>query len=143
MSTKLVLVVAAAIYDKQGRILLAQRPEGKSMAGLWELPGGKIEPGETPEVALARELREELDILVNPSLLKPITFASHTYHAFHLLMPIYEVKHWDGEVRPQEQQGIAWVSPEALSEYPAPEADIPLFQTLLARHRSGTHGSDR
>lgn len=136
MTAKLVLVVAAAIYNEAGEILLAQRPEGKSMAGLWELPGGKLEPGETPEAALARELKEELSIMVNPDLLKPITFASHAYESFHLLMPIFACQVWDGDIEPREGQEIAWVSPDNLKSYPAPEADLPLFETLAARNWS-------
>ena len=142
MSKKLVLVVAAAIYDASGRILLARRPEGKSMAGLWELPGGKIEDGETPEEALSRELFEELSITVNPNLLIPITFASHAYEKFHLLMPVYQCKVWDGEVRPQENQEISWVEPTDLFSYPAPEADVPLFETLRARNWSNADAAN-
>ena len=139
MSVKLVLVVAAAIYNEKGQILLAKRPEGKAMAGLWELPGGKIEEGETPEEALARELGEELGIIVNPSLLEPITFASHSYESFHLLMPVYACLDWDGDMKAREAQELAWVDPALLHTYPAPAADKPLFETLAAQDRSGRH----
>ncbi|MEO1027698.1 MAG: (deoxy)nucleoside triphosphate pyrophosphohydrolase [Pseudomonadota bacterium] len=139
MTTKLILVVAAAIYNEAGEILLAKRPDGKAMAGLWELPGGKIETGETPEEALARELGEELSIMVNPDLLEPITFASHSYESFHLLMPVYACLDWDGALEPRESQEISWVAPHLLHTYPAPAADKPLFETLAAQDRSGTH----
>lgn len=128
---KTVYVAAAAIYNSDGTILLAQRPEGKSMAGLWEFPGGKIEPDETPERALVRELEEELAITVSESDLKPITFASHAYENFHLFMPLYEVKRWIGTPRPTEGQTLAWVAPHDLHSYPAPAADIPLFDVLV------------
>ncbi len=127
---KLVLVVAAALFNDEGQVLLAQRPEGKSMAGLWEFPGGKIEPGETPEAALARELNEELSIIVNPDHLKPITFASHNYEDFHLLMPLFALNEWDSELCSAENQSLAWVNVEQLSTYPAPAADLPLFEAL-------------
>ena len=130
MSRRLVLVVAAALYNDKGEILLAQRPEGKQLAGLWEFPGGKVEPGETPEAALVRELQEELSITVKESELQPITFASFTYPDFHLLMPLYKCQAWSGEVHLSEGQAIAWVPPSNLSDYPAPPADIPLFEVL-------------
>lgn len=126
----LVLVVAAALVNRDGEILLAQRPPGKAMAGLWEFPGGKIEPGEAPETALARELAEELRIGVNPALLTPITFASHAYPDFHLLMPLYALSNWVGSPEPTEGQSLAWVAPQDLRTYPAPEADLPLFDAV-------------
>lgn len=130
MSGPVLLVVAAALFDAQGRILLAQRPEGKQLAGLWEFPGGKLEAGETPEAALVRELKEELSIEVNESELRPLTFASFTYPAFHLLMPLYGCKNWSGLISPREGQAIAWVEKDRLREYPAPPADLPLFDWL-------------
>lgn len=136
--TRLVHVVAAALVNGDGQILLAQRPEGKAMAGLWEFPGGKIEPGETPEAALARELREELQIVVDPNLLKPLTFASHAYESFHLLMPLYLLKDWVGSPEPTEGQSLAWVAPQDLRTYPAPEADLPLFD-FIERLFEGQH----
>ena len=135
MTARLVLVVAAALYDSEGRILLAQRPEGKSMAGLWEFPGGKVEPGESPEAALCRELREELGIVVKESSLEPITFASHSYNEFHLLMPLYACRCWEGDFYPHEGQAFEWVLPSELHRYPAPEADIPLFDVLSGKTR--------
>lgn len=131
----LVLVVAAALINDQGEILLTQRPAGKSMAGLWEFPGGKIEKGESPETALARELEEELAIQVNIKSLKPVTFASHIYEDFHLLMPLYAVK-MNAGIRPQEGQKIRWVRPEELDDYDMPPADIPLLKPLkdFVRH---------
>lgn len=133
MTRRMVLVVAAALYNSDGRILLAQRPEGKAMAGLWEFPGGKVEPGETPEQALVRELREELSIMVDEASLEPVTFASHGYQDFHLLMPLYATKSWDGDVVPREGQTFAWVKSSDLHNYPAPAADIPLFDVLAGR----------
>ena len=127
---KTVLVSAVALIDVDGRVLLAQRPEGKQLAGLWEFPGGKVEPGETPEAALVRELHEELSITVKESELQPLTFASFTYPDFHLLMPLYKCQAWSGEVHPREGQAIAWVPPANLSDFPAPPADIPLFEVL-------------
>jgi len=127
---KLVLVSAVALIDTDGRVLLAQRPAGKSMAGLWEFPGGKVEPGETPEAALIRELREELAIETWKSCLAPLTFASHAYPEFHLLMPLFACRRWDGTVRGQEGQALAWVRPEKLRDYPMPPADLPLIATL-------------
>lgn len=127
---RLVLVVAAALIDQDNRVLLARRPLGKSLAGLWEFPGGKVEPGETPEQALRRELAEELGIDLCPSCLFPFTFASHTYDDFHLLMPLYVSREWDGEVHPREGQEIAWVRALKLADYPMPPADIPLIPLL-------------
>ena len=130
MTRPLVLVVAAALYNDRGEILLARRPEGKSMAGLWEFPGGKVEIGETPEQALVRELHEELSIMVEEPDLEPLTFASHDYRNFHLLMPLFRCVAWTGDVNPREGQSCAWVAPPALHDYPAPAADIPLFDVL-------------
>ncbi len=132
---KTVLVVAAALFDEAGRVLLAQRPEGKAMAGLWEFPGGKVEAGETPEVALARELKEELGIAISHKALKPITFASHTYESFHLLMPLYACRTWDGVPKGAEGQALEWVEPSRLHGFPAPAADLPLFD-VLAEHKT-------
>ena len=128
--TSTVLVAACALVDESGRVLIAKRPEGKSLAGLWELPGGKIEPGETPEVALVRELREELSIEVTVSGLVPLTFASHDYPQFHLLMPVYACWHWHGRVLSIEGQELAWVAPEGLAAYPMPPADERLKVSL-------------
>jgi 8-oxo-dGTP diphosphatase len=126
-----VLVVAAcALVDIDGRVLLAQRPEGRSLAGLWEFPGGKVEPGETPEEAVIRELNEELAIDISESCLAPFTFASHTYDAFHLLMPLYVCRKWEGQISAQEGQQIAWVRPNRMSTYPMPPADLPLVAML-------------
>ena len=130
MMRPLVLVVAAALCNDKGEILLAQRPEGKSMAGLWEFPGGKVETGETPERALVRELHEELSIMVEESALEPLTFASHDYPNFHLLMPLFRCRVWTGDVNPREGQSFKWVAPSDLHDYPAPAADIPLFDVL-------------
>ncbi|MEL6259137.1 MAG: (deoxy)nucleoside triphosphate pyrophosphohydrolase [Pseudomonadota bacterium] len=139
MTVRLVTVVAAALFDHEGRVLLAQRPPGKAMAGLWEFPGGKIEIGETPERALARELNEELGLVVNEDLLRPLIFASHAYDDFHLLMPLYGCWAWSGELEAREAQAFAWVPPEGLKDYPAPAADGPLFEYLasLAGKRHG------
>ncbi len=126
----ILLVSAAALVDKDGRVLLAQRPEGKSMAGLWEFPGGKVEPGETPEAALIRELREELSIDTWESCLAPLTFASHAYDDFHLLMPLFICRKWKGVICARERQKLAWVPPGKLSEYPMPAADSPLIPIL-------------
>jgi 8-oxo-dGTP diphosphatase len=126
----LVLVAALALVDEDGRILLTQRPEGKSMAGLWEFPGGKIEPGETPEAALIREIREELGIELRALCIAPLTFASHSYESFHLLMPLFVCRRWEGEVEPLEGQGLAWVRAKKLRDYPMPPADIPLIPVL-------------
>ncbi len=133
MTKPVLLVVAAALFDEAGRILLAQRPEGKQLAGLWEFPGGKLEPGETPEAALVRELEEELSVKVNESALEPLTFASFTYPTFHLLMPLYGCKKWSGSIQPREGQAIAWVETSRLRDYPAPPADLPLFDWLAQR----------
>ncbi|MFN3293275.1 MAG: (deoxy)nucleoside triphosphate pyrophosphohydrolase [Gemmobacter sp.] len=127
---KLVLVAAVALIDADGRVLLAQRPEGKSMAGLWEFPGGKVEPGETPEAALIRELHEELGIDTWSSCLAPLTFASHGYESFHLLMPLFACRRWQGIPRPREGQTLKWVRPDALRDHPMPPADIPLIPIL-------------
>ena len=126
----LLLVVAAALIDGDGRVLLAQRPEGRAMAGLWEFPGGKVEPGETPEAALIRELREELGLDTWASCLAPLTFASHAYEAFHLLMPLYACRRWEGAPRPREGQRLAWVRPARLADHPMPPADRPLVAML-------------
>ncbi len=127
----LLLVVAAALVDADNRVLLAQRPEGRSMAGLWEFPGGKVDAGETPEQALIRELREELGITVQPACLAPLTFASHDYGDFHLLMPLYVCRRWQGFVQPLEGQKLAWVEKHRLREHPMPPADEPLIAHLL------------
>ncbi len=127
---KLVLVSAVALIDPDGRVLLAQRPEGKSMAGLWEFPGGKVETGETPEAALIRELREELGIDTWKSCLAPLTFASHAYDDFHLLMPVFACRKWQGFVRPMEGQVLKWVRVADLRDYPMPQADKPLIAVL-------------
>ena len=128
---KLTLVVACALVDVDKRVLLAQRPEGKALAGLWEFPGGKVEPGERPETALIRELGEELGIDVTAACLAPLTFASHGYPSFHLLMPLYVCRRWTGEIRPGEGQRIAWVRPKGLRAYPMPPADVPLVAHLI------------
>jgi 8-oxo-dGTP diphosphatase len=138
VSTSLLLVVAVVLYDHAGRILLAQRPEGKSLAGLWELPGGKLEAGESPEVALQRELQEELSIGIALKDLKPLTFASFAYPSFHLLMPIFVCRHWSGEVSAGEGQALAWVHPADLGQYPAPPADIDVFAMLSGFRENGT-----
>lgn len=127
---RLVLVAAAALIDGNGAVLLAQRPEGKSLAGLWEFPGGKIEAGERPESALCRELFEELGVDVAPADLEPLGFASHTYEDFHLLMPLWTTRTWQGQPRGREGQALAWVQPEALQDYPMPAADLPLIPVL-------------
>lgn len=126
-----VLVVACALVDVDGRVLIARRPEGKAMAGLWEFPGGKVEPDERPERALIRELREELGIDVTEACLAPLTFASHGYPDFHLLMPLYVCRRWKGEIRPAEGQQTAWVKPNRLRDYPMPAADVPLIAHLV------------
>lgn len=128
----LVLVVAAALIDAQGRILIAQRPAHKSLGGLWEFPGGKVEPGESPEQALVRELEEELAVQVEADALDPFAFASHTYEDFNLLMPLYALKHWQGTPIAREAQALAWAKPEALRDYAMPPADLPLVEKLIA-----------
>ncbi len=130
MSVRLVLVAACALIDPDGRILIAQRPKGKSMAGLWEFPGGKVETGERPEQSLIRELKEELGISVKEECLAPLTFASHLYPDFHLLMPLYVCRRWEGIVTGQEQQQLKWVRPADLKNYPMPPADEPLISHL-------------
>jgi 8-oxo-dGTP diphosphatase len=127
---KLVLVAACALIDTDGRVLLAQRPAGRSMAGLWEFPGGKVETGERPEETVIRELKEELGIVVEEACLAPLTFASHGYSDFHLLMPLYVCRRWHGIVVPQEGQKLAWVSPNRLRDYDMPPADLPLIAHL-------------
>ncbi|MGC9417385.1 MAG: 8-oxo-dGTP diphosphatase MutT [Rhodovulum sp.] len=127
---KIVLVAAVALVDPDGRVLLAQRPEGKAMAGLWEFPGGKVEPGETPEAALMRELKEELGIDTWESCLAPLTFASHTYEDFHLLMPLFICRKWQGQPHGHEGQALAWAHARNLRKYPMPPADIPLIPVL-------------
>jgi 8-oxo-dGTP diphosphatase len=126
----IVLVAAVALVDPDGRVLLAQRPEGKPLAGLWEFPGGKVHPGETPEAALIRELDEELGIDVEASCLAPFTFASHAYPEFHLLMPLYVCRKWSGIVMAREGQQLKWVRPTRLADYPMPPADKPLVAML-------------
>jgi 8-oxo-dGTP diphosphatase len=132
----MLLVSAVALIDRDGRVLLAKRPEGKTMAGLWEFPGGKIEPGETPETALIRELNEELGINTNTSCLAPLSFASHSYSAsdnrtaFHLLMMLYVCRRWQGRPQPIEGGALKWVRPQKLRDYPMPDADIPLIAAL-------------
>ena len=128
--TRVVLVVAVALIDPDGRVLLAQRPEGKPMAGLWEFPGGKVDPGETPEAALIRELHEELGIETWSSCLAPLTFASHAYEDFHLLMPLFACRRWQGTATPREGQRLAWVRPQQMGGYQMPPADMPLIPIL-------------
>src|SRR5437016_11531805 len=132
VSVKLVLVAACALVDADGRVLIAQRPPGRSMAGLWEFPGGKVEAGETPEATLIRELKEELGIVVKEACLAPLTFASHAYDDFHLLMPLYVCRRWEGTVSAQENQRLAWVRPNKLRDYPMPPADLPLIPHLTS-----------
>jgi len=127
---KTLLVSAVALIDTEGRVLLAQRPPGKSLAGLWEFPGGKVEPGETPELALIRELKEELGIDTWRSCLAPLTFASHSYDDFHLLMPLFACRRWEGIPVAREGQTLAWVRPNKLRDYPMPPADLPLIPIL-------------
>jgi 8-oxo-dGTP diphosphatase len=127
---KTILVVAAALVDSDGRVLIAQRPEGKQLAGLWEFPGGKVEPGETPETALIRELEEELGITVKQACLAPFVFATHTYETFHLLMPLYLIRRWDGEPEAKEHAALKWVRPNDMGQYPMPPADDPLVAWL-------------
>jgi 8-oxo-dGTP diphosphatase len=129
---KTVLVAACALVDADGRVLLAQRPKGKPMEGLWEFPGGKVEAGERPEDTLIRELKEELGITVSEQCLAPLTFASHVYEDFHLLMPLYVCRRWEGTVQPLEAQTLAWVRPNRLRDYKMPPADEPLVAHLMA-----------
>ncbi|MBS8262087.1 (deoxy)nucleoside triphosphate pyrophosphohydrolase [Roseibium polysiphoniae] len=129
--SRIVLVAACALVDADGRILLAQRPEGKSMAGLWEFPGGKIEAGERPEETLIRELDEELGLSVNEACLAPLTFASHAYEDFHLLMPLFICRRWEGTPVGREGQALKWVRPVRLRDYPMPAADEPLIPFLM------------
>lgn len=127
---QILFVVAAALVDRDNRVLIAERPAGKSLAGLWEFPGGKLVPGETPEEALVRELKEELDIEVCLTCLAPFTFASHTYQTFHLMMPLYLCRNWEGDITPREGQRVKWVRASKLTEYPMPPADLPLIPFL-------------
>jgi 8-oxo-dGTP diphosphatase len=128
---RLLLVVAAALIDADDRVLIAQRPKGKALADLWEFPGGKIDAGERPEEALIRELREELGVVVKPACLAPLTFASHPYDDFHLLMPLYVCRRWEGFVQPLDGQALKWVRAKDLRDYPMPPADAPLIPHLL------------
>jgi 8-oxo-dGTP diphosphatase len=128
----LLLVAACALVDTDGRVLIAERPAGRTMAGMWEFPGGKIEPGERPEDTLIRELNEELGITVKEACLAPLTFASHTYSEFHLLMPLYVCRRWDGIVSGREGQRLAWVKPNRLKDYAMPPADVPLVSHLIS-----------
>ncbi len=130
MNKPILIVAAAALVDADNRVLIAQRPPNKSMGGLWEFPGGKVDPGETPEAALIRELREELGIEVCETCIAPFNFASHTYESFHLLMPLYLCRNWDGEITPREGQKIAWVRAMRLGDYEMPPADLPLIPWL-------------
>ena len=132
MSVKLVLVAACALVDSDGRVLLTERPAGKTMAGLWEFPGGKVEAGERPEETLIRELKEELGIVVQEACLAPLAFASHGYADFHLLMPLYVCRRWEGMVTAKEGQRLAWVRPNRLRDYKMPPADEPLVAHLMA-----------
>ena len=128
---KLILAVACALIDADRRVLLAQRPQGKALAGLWEFPGGKVEAGERPEQTLIRELHEEIGITVSEPCLAPLTFASHAYESFHLLMPLYICRRWEGQVIARESQNLAWVRANKLRDYPMPPADIPLIPHLI------------
>jgi len=130
MPSRVVLVSACALIDPDGRVLLAQRPPDKAMGGLWEFPGGKVEPGETPEQSLIRELREELGIAVEEPCLAPFTFASHSYPEFHLLMPLYVCRRWQGTPQPHEHTALKWVKPKDMAAYPMPPADLPLIPML-------------
>lgn len=130
MSKPILLVVAVALVDPDRRVLIAQRPPGKSMAGLWEFPGGKVEPGETPEAALIRELEEELGISTKQACLAPVSFASHSYENVHLLMPLYACRKWQGTPHAKEHTALKWVRPQALRDYPMPPADEPLVAAL-------------
>ena len=129
-SVKVVLVAACALIDGEGRVLMAERPEGKELAGLWEFPGGKVEGGERPEEALVRELREKLGIEVDPAALEPFTFASYGYERFHLLMPLYLCRRWQGDPAPMEGQRICWSAIAGLKTLPMPPADVPLVEAL-------------
>jgi 8-oxo-dGTP diphosphatase len=126
----IILVAACALIDVDGRILICKRPQGKQLAGMWEFPGGKVEKAETPEECLIRELKEELDINVTAACLAPFVFTSHGYDSFHLLMPLYLCRRWDGFVTAREHEALAWVRPEKLAEYPMPPADVPLVAWL-------------
>ena len=128
---RLLLVAAAALIDADGRVLICERPAGKALAGLWEFPGGKVEAGERPEETLIRELREEIAIAVEEPCLAPLTFASHAYESFHLLMPLYACRRWEGTARPLEGQRLAWVRANRLRDYPMPPADEPLIPPLV------------
>ena len=128
---RLLLVAACALVDTDGRVLLAQRPEGKQLAGLWEFPGGKVEPGETPEQCLIRELQEEIGIETDIPCLAPLTFASHSYDDFHLLMPLFVCRRFRGIAQPKEGQALKWVRPKQMRDYPMPPADAPLIQFLI------------
>jgi len=130
MSSRVVLVVACALIDADGRVLIAQRPMQKAMGGLWEFPGGKVEAGETPEASLIRELDEELGIAVKEACLAPFTFASHAYRDFHLMMPLYVCRRWEGTPSPREHSALKWVKPKELSKWPMPPADLPLIPML-------------
>ena len=130
-SSRLVLVAACALIDSDGRVLIAQRPDGKSMAGLWEFPGGKVELGESPEATVIREMHEELGVTIEEPCLAPFTFASHAYEDFHLMMPLYLCRKWQGAVRPNEGQAVKWVRPRDLRDYPMPPADKPLVAMLI------------
>lgn len=130
MSKPILLVAACALVDADGRVLIAKRPQGKSMAGLWEFPGGKLEPGEGPEACLIRELQEELGITVAQACLAPFVFTSHAYDSFHLIMPLYLCRRWDGFVTAKEHEALAWVKPEKMTDYPMPPADLPLVAWL-------------
>ncbi len=128
---RILLVAACALVDADGRVLLAQRPEGKQLAGMWEFPGGKVEPGETPEACLVRELQEELGIETRVACLAPLTFASHSYETFHLLMPLYVCRRFQGTPQPREGQALKWVRPRQMRDYPMPPADAPLIPFLI------------
>jgi 8-oxo-dGTP diphosphatase len=132
VSRKTIVVAACALIDADGRVLLAQRPPGKPMEGLWEFPGGKVEADERPEQTLIRELKEELGIVVSEACLAPLTFASHAYPDFHLLMPLYVCRRWEGIVTPLEAQQVVWVKPNGLRDYKMPPADVPLVAHLMA-----------
>lgn len=132
MTAKILLVAACALIDADGRVFITTRPDGKSMAGLWEFPGGKVEDGERPEQTLIRELKEELGIDVSEACLAPLTFASHAYADFHLLMPLFVCRKWEGTVTALEGQQLAWVKPNKLRDYPMPPADVPLISHLIA-----------